>query len=163
VQSIAMGRRFGTLKNDTEETNMRFMMLMIPKGYENAAPGTMPDPKAVEAMMKYNKSLQQAGVLLALDGLHPPSVGARISFSGGKPKVTDGPFAEAKEVVGGYWMIQVKSKEEAIEWAKRCPASDTEVIELRQVLEFADFTPDIQEAAAGFPDLKANPQQDQTQ
>jgi hypothetical protein len=158
-----MGRRFGTLKNDTEETNMRFMMLMIPKGYENAAPGTMPDPKAVEAMMKYNKSLQQAGVLLALDGLHPPSVGARISFSGGKPKVTDGPFAEAKEVVGGYWMIQVKSKEEAIEWAKRCPASDTEVIELRQVLEFADFTPDIQEAAAGFPDLKANPQQDQTQ
>lgn len=142
---------------------MRFMMLMIPKGYENAAPGTMPDPKAVEAMMKYNKSLQQAGVLLALDGLHPPSVGARISFSAGKPKVTDGPFAEAKEVIGGYWMIQVKSREEAIEWAKRCPASDTEVIELRQVLEFADFTPDVQEAAAGFPDLKANPQQGQAQ
>ena len=100
---------------------MRFMMLMIPKGYEKAAPGTMPDAKAVEAMMKYNESLQKAGVLLALDGLHPPSMGARVSFAGGKPKVTDGPFAEAKEVLGGYWMIQVKSKEEAIEWASRCP------------------------------------------
>ena len=72
-------------------------------------------------MMKYNEALQKAGVLLALDGLHPPSMGARVSFAGGKPKVTDGPFAEAKEVLGGYWMIQVKSKEEAIEWASRCP------------------------------------------
>ena len=83
----------------------------------------MPDAKAVEAMMKYNESLQKAGVLLALDGLHPPSMGARVSFEGGKPRVTDGPFAEAKEVVGGYWMIQVKSRDEAIEWAKRCPGS----------------------------------------
>ena len=89
---------------------MRFMMLMIPKGYEQAAPGAMPDPKAVAAMMKYNESLQKAGVLLALDGLHPPSAGARVSFQGGKPKVTDGPFVEAKEVIGGYWMIQVKSR-----------------------------------------------------
>ena len=120
---------------------MRFMMLMIPKGYEKAAPGTMPDAKAVAAMMKYNESLQKAGVLLALDGLHPPSMGARVSFAGGKPKVTDGPFTEAKEVLGGYWMIQVKSKEEAIEWASRCPASDNEVIEVRQVQEFADFPP----------------------
>src|ERR1700744_4036791 len=103
---------------------MRYMMLMIPKGYENAQPGTMPDPAAVSAMMKYNESLQKAGVLLALDGLHPPSSGARVSFQGGQAKVTDGPFSEAKEVVGGYWMIQVKSKEEAIEWATRCPASD---------------------------------------
>ena len=86
---------------------MRFMMLMIPKGYEKAEPGTMPDAEGVAAMMKYNESLQKAGVLLALDGLHPPSMGARVSFSGGKPKVTDGPFTEAKEVVGGYWMIQV--------------------------------------------------------
>ena len=101
---------------------MRFMMLMIPKGYENAKPGTMPEAKAVAAMMKYNESLQKAGVLLALDGLQPPSMGARVTFSGGKAKVTDGPFAEAKEVLGGYWMIQVKSKEEAIEWASRCPA-----------------------------------------
>ena len=134
---------------------MRFMMLMIPKGYEQAAPGTMPDPQAVAAMMKYNESLQKAGVLLALDGLHPPSMGARISFTGGKPTVTDGPFAEAKEVIGGYWMIQVKSKEEAIEWAKRCPGSDNEMIELRQVQDFADFPADVQEAASGFAEMQA--------
>ena len=134
---------------------MRFMLLMIPKGYETAKPGAMPDAKAVAAMMKYNASLQKAGVLLAINGLHPPSMGARVSFSGGKPKVTDGPFAEAKEVIGGYWMIQVKSKEEAVEWASRCPASDNEVIEIRQVQEMSDFPSDIQEAAAGFPELKA--------
>jgi len=130
------------------------MILMIPKGYESAQPGAMPDTKAVEAMMKYNESLQKAGILLALDGLHPPSMGARISFSGGKPKVTDGPFTEAKEVLGGYWMIQVKSKEEAIEWASRCPASDNEIIEVRQVQEFSDFPADIQEAVAKHPDLQ---------
>ena len=134
---------------------MRFMMLMIPKGYEKAKPGTMPDAKGVAAMMKYNESLQKAGVLLALDGLHPPSMGARVSFPGGKPKVTDGPFAEAKEVLGGYWMIQVKSKEEAIEWASRCPASENEVIEVRQVQEFSDFPSDVQEAAAGFQDMQS--------
>jgi hypothetical protein len=109
------------------------MMLMIPKGYEKAAPGAMPDAKAVAAMMKYNESLQNAGVLLGLDGLHPLSMGARVSFSGGKPKVTDGPFIETKEVLGGYWMIQVKSKQKAVEWASRCPASDNEVIEIRPV------------------------------
>jgi hypothetical protein len=137
---------------------MRYMMLMIPKGYEKAAPGTMPDPKAVAAMMKYNESLQKAGVLLALDGLHPPSTGARVSFSGGKPTVTDGPFTEAKEVVGGYWMIQVKSREEAIEWASRCPASDNEVIEVRQVFEISDFPADVQKAAATFPEVQAKAQ-----
>lgn len=133
---------------------MRFMMLMIPKGYETAEPGTMPDAGAVEVMMKYNESLQKAGVLLALDGLHPPSMGARVSFSGGRPKVTDGPFAEAKEVLGGYWMIDVKSREEAIEWASRCPAGDNEVIEVRQVQEFVDFPADVQEAAAGFREMQ---------
>ena len=122
---------------------MRFMLLMIPKGYEEAAPGTMPDAAAVAAMMKYNEDLQKAGVLLALDGLHPPSMGARVSFAGGRPRVTDGPFSEAKEVLGGYWMIQVKSREEAIEWAKRCPGSDNEVIEIRQVQEAADFSEEI--------------------
>jgi hypothetical protein len=131
------------------------MMLMIPKGYESAAPGTMPDAKAVAAMMKYNESLQKAGVLLALDGLQPPSMGARVSFSGGKAKVSDGPFAEAKEVLGGYWMIQVKSKEEAVAWACRCPGGDNEVIEVRQVHEMSDFPADVQEAAAKFPDLQA--------
>ena len=133
---------------------MRFMMLMIPKGYETARPGTMPEAKAVEAMMKYNESLQKAGVLLALDGLHPPSMGVRVSFPGGKPKVTDGPFAEAKEVIGGYWMIVVKSKAEAVEWAKRCPAGENEVIEIRQVQEMSDFPPDVKEAAKGFSDLQ---------
>ncbi len=133
---------------------MRFMMLMIPKGYETAAPGTMPDPKAVEAMMKYNESMQKAGVLLGLDGLHPPALGARVTFSGGKAKVSDGPFSEAKEVLGGYWMIQVKSKEEAIEWASRCPASNNEVIEIRQVQEFEDFTPEVQKAVQKEPGLR---------
>src|ERR1700760_2697096 len=136
------------------EREMRFMMLMIPKGYEQAAPGTMPDAKAVAAMMKYNEELQKAGVLLALDGLHPPSMGARVTFEGGKPRVTDGPFAEAKEVLGGYWMLQVKSREEAIEWAKRCPGSDTEMIEVRQVMEMDDFPPDVQQAAAGFDEMQ---------
>ncbi len=114
----------------------------------------MPDPKAVAAMMSYNESLQKAGVLLALDGLQPPSMGARVSFCGGRPRVTDGPFAEAKEVIGGYWMIQVRSKEEAIEWASRCPASDNEVIELRHVREFSDFPPAVREAAAGLPEMQ---------
>src|SRR5882672_968748 len=118
---------------------MRFMMLMIPKGYESAKPGTLPGPRAIAAMMKYNESLQKAGVLLSGEGLHPPSMGARVSFAGGKPKVTDGPFAEAKEVLGGYWMIQVKSRDEAIEWAKRCPGAENEVIEIRQVQEISDF------------------------
>ena len=136
---------------------MRFMMLMIPRGYENAAPGTAPDAKAVEAMMEYNEKLQKAGVLLALDGLHPPSMGARVSFHDGKPTVTYGPFAEAKEVLGGYWMIQVPSKEEAIEWASRCPAGDNEVIEVRQVQELEDFPPDVQEAAAGFEEMLKKP------
>ncbi|XXU13202.1 YciI family protein [Sorangium sp. So ce861] len=135
------------------------MMLMIPKGYESAAPGTMPDAKAVAAMMKYNESLQKAGVLLALDGLHPPSMGARISFPGGKPQVVDGPFAEAKEVLGGYWMIQVKSREEAIAWASRCPGSEDAIVEVRQVQELADFPPDVLEAVAGLPEMLAQPAQ----
>jgi hypothetical protein len=109
---------------------MRFMMLMIPKSYESAPRG-----RVAGAMTEYNDSLRKAGVLLALDGLQPPSMGARVSFPGGKPKVTDGPFAEAKEVIGGYWMIQVKSRAEAIAWASRCPGTDHEVIEVRQVDE----------------------------
>jgi hypothetical protein len=136
---------------------MRFMMLMIPKGYEAAAPGAMPPAEAVAAMMKYNEALKEAGVLITLDGLHPPSMGARVSFAGGKPAVTDGPFTESKEVLGGYWMIDVGSKEEAIAWAMRCPASNNETIEIRQVQEMSDFPPDIQEAAAGFAELQRGP------
>ncbi|MDR0184633.1 YciI family protein [Lysobacter arvi] len=129
---------------------MRFMMLMIPKGYEDAAPGTLPPADRVATMMKYNESLQKAGVLLALDGLHPPSMGARVSFEGGRPHVTDGPFSEAKEVLGGYWMIQVKSREEAIAWASRCPASENETIEIRQVMEFEDFPDELQQASPAY-------------
>ncbi len=133
---------------------MRFMMLMIPKGYEQATPGTLPDANAVETMMKYNEELQKAGVLLALEGLHPPSMGARISFAEGKPKVTDGPFAEATEVLGGYWMIQVKSKEEAIQWASRCPGAANETIEIRQVMEMSDFPADMQKVGEGFTEMQ---------
>lgn len=123
---------------------MRFMLLMLPRGYDVAAPSATPSRARVEQMMKFNRTLHEAGVLLALDGLHPPATGARVCFSGGKPQVTDGPFAEAKEVVGGYWILQVKSREEAIEWARRCPGSDDEVIEVRQVQEMGDFPAEVQ-------------------
>jgi hypothetical protein len=127
---------------------MRFMMLMIPNISEN---DWAPDAEAVAAMTKYNDALSKAGVLLALDGLHPSGKGARISFTAGKSKVTDGPFSEAREVVGGYWVIQVKSKEEAVAWARRCPAADGNVIEVRQVYEMSDFPPDVQKAAGVNP------------
>jgi hypothetical protein len=122
---------------------MRFMMMVIPRGYESAAPDTVPSAEAAPKMTEYNKALQRAGVLLAVDGLFPPSTGARISYTDGKATVTDGvtdgPFAEAKEVIGAYWIIQVRSREEAIEWAKRAPMSDNEVIEVRQIHEMPDF------------------------
>ena len=133
---------------------MRFMLLMIPGGYSEAEPGAMPDAAAVAEMMKYNEELAKAGVLLALDGLQPPSTGARVTFAGGKATVTDGPFAEAKEVVGGYWLIQVRSREEALVWATRCPAGEGDMIEVRQVHEFSDFPPDVQEAAKAYPAIK---------
>jgi hypothetical protein len=132
---------------------MRFMMMVIPKGYETAAPDAVPSAEAVAKMMEYNKSLQKAGVLLALDGLLPPSTGARISYTDGKGTVTDGPFAEAKEVIGGYWIIQVRSREEAMEWARRAPMSNHEIIEVRQIFETVDFPADLQKAAEGFNDL----------
>lgn len=128
---------------------MRFMMLVIPGGYGDAEPGTMPDPEGVKRMDKYNQALEKAGVLLALDGLHPPSMGHRVSFSGGRPSVTDGPFTEAKEVVGGYWIIDVASPEEAVEWAKRAPMEDGEVIEVRRIHELDDFPEDVQAALTG--------------
>jgi hypothetical protein len=128
---------------------MRFMMIMIPNIPELKSDADwIPDPEAVTAMSKYNEQLKEAGVLLSLDGLAPPAKGARVSFAGGKPKVTDGPFVETKEIVGGYWMIDVPSKEAAVEWATRCPAGEHEVIEVRQVFEMSDFPPELQEAAA---------------
>jgi hypothetical protein len=126
---------------------MRFMVLMIPgnPAYEQ---GAMPDERLISAMMKYNEELAKAGVLLGLDGLQPTSRGARIHFSEGKGTVTDGPFAEAREVIGGYWLWQVKSKEEAVQWADRCPAEDGDTIELRQVFDPADFDPEVERKAA---------------
>ena len=126
---------------------MRFLMLMIPRVYQ---PGQTipknfaPPADAVERMMKFNADLQKAGVLLALDGLHPLSEGGRVPFANGKAK--DGPFAEAKEVIGGYWIIQAKNKEEALEWARRVPADDGDVIEVRRIQEMEDFPADVQDA-----------------
>ncbi len=137
---------------------MRFMMLMIPLGYETAPPDVQLDLARVQAMMKYNEALKDAGVLITLDGLHPPSKGVRVSFATGKPIVTDGPFTEAKEVLGGYWMIEVRSREDAIAWAKKCPASENEIIEIRQVQEMADFSEEVQQAAVGLTELQGRVQ-----
>lgn len=132
---------------------MRFMMLVIPKDYANAAPNAMPDPKQVELMTKYNESLQKAGVLLDLNGRHPPSASTRVDYSNGKPKVINGPFAGAHESIGGYWMIQVKSKEEAVEWASRIPFIAGETVEIRQVQEMSEFPPKVQEEARKIPSM----------
>ena len=134
---------------------MRFMLFMIPNIEEK---DWMPDPEAVVAMTAYNEELMKAGVLLSLDGLHPTSKGARITGGGGKVTVTDGPFTEAKEIIGGYWLIDVASKDEAIEWARRCPAiqgpasvpdysGPVPVIEIRQVFEMSDFPEEVRRAA----------------
>ncbi len=125
---------------------MRFMMLMYP-GIGPDASEWEPSAEDVGAMTKYNEELTKAGVLLSLDGLRPPADGARVRFGGGTPAVTDGPFSEAKEVVGGYWLIQAASKEEAVEWASRCPGADGDFIEVRRVYEMEDFPEDVQEVA----------------
>jgi hypothetical protein len=121
------------------------MMFMYPEIEES---DWNPTAEAVAEMTRYNEELRKAGMLLALDGLRPPGDGATIDFHGGEATVTDGPFAEAKEVVGGYWVIQARSTEEAIEWAKRCPGRDCH-IEVRPIFEMEDFPPDVREAAAG--------------
>ena len=124
---------------------MRFMMIIFPKDYENAKPGWVPDLKSMEKMGKYNEQLQKAGVLLALDGLTPPAtMSARVTFKSGKSKVIDGPFPETKEVVGGYWIIQVKSPEEALEWASRIPGEDNVMVEVRRMFDATDFDPETQ-------------------
>ncbi|HEX8754206.1 MAG TPA: YciI family protein [Solirubrobacterales bacterium] len=122
---------------------MRFMMFMYPGIKEE---DWTPSAEDVAAMGRYNDELRKAGLLLSLDGLHPPGEGARVSFGGGQPTVTDGPFAEAKEVVGGYWLIQARSKEEAVELASRCPANEGDMIEIRRVFEMDDFPQDVQDA-----------------
>ena len=140
---------------------MRFMMIMFPKDYANAKPGSAPDLKDIETMGAYNEELGKAGVLLALDGLTPPStMSARVTFKNGKSKITDGPFTEVKEVVGGYWIIQVKSREEALEWASRIPGKDTEMVEVRRLFDLSDFDPEVQqEIQKRFGDDGAEPGQ----
>jgi hypothetical protein len=127
---------------------MRFMVMMFPG--PDAEAGRMPTEEELTAMGAYNQQLVNAGIMLAGEGLHPTSKGARVRFSEGAPKVSDGPFTEAKEIIGGFWLWQVKSKDEAIEWARRCPASSGQMLELRQVFEAADFgealTPELREA-----------------
>ena len=125
---------------------MRVMVLI--KADENSEAGTLPDERLLTEMGKYNEELVKAGVMLAGEGLHPSSKGARVKFSGAQRTVIDGPFSETKELVAGFWLWQVKSKEEAIEWLKRAPFEDTEV-EIRQVFEAEDFgaelTPELRE------------------
>jgi hypothetical protein len=130
---------------------MRFMVFMIPDVYQPKSgkkldPHHTPDVAMMEKMMKFNKELEAAGAILALDGLQPLPNGVRLAFSGGKAKVTDGPFVEAKEVVGGYWLLQAQSKEQVVEWMKRCPAQDGDTLEIRQIFEVADFPEDVQAA-----------------
>ncbi len=132
---------------------MRFMMLMIPDVYQpqnkaNLDPNFAPPADAVEAMMAYNEKLAQAGVLIGLNGLTPLDKGARVSYTGGKATATDGPFVESKEVLGGYWIINVASKEEAVEWALKIPAGEGDVVEIRQIFEMSDFPENAQEIAA---------------
>jgi hypothetical protein len=124
---------------------MRFMMIMFPEEYETAKAGFVPNMKDMEKMGAYNEELGKAGVLLALDGLTPPAtMSARVTFKDGKSKVTDGPFTEAKEVVGGFWIINVKSREEALEWASRIPGRESEMVEVRRLFDLADFDPEAQ-------------------
>ena len=123
---------------------MRFMMFMYPQIEEK---DWQPSAEAVEAMSRYIEELRKAGMLLSLDGLQPPSEGGVVTITDGEATITDGPFAEAKEVVGGYWLIQARSKEEALEWAGRCPAENCR-IEVRRVFEMEDFPQDVQDAVS---------------
>ena len=140
---------------------MRFMMIMYPKIYQTAKAGFVPNMKDMEKMGAYNDELGKAGVLLALDGLTPPAtMSARVTFKDGKSKVTDGPFTEAKEVVGGFWIIQVKSREEALEWASRIPGKDNETVEVRRMFDLTDFDLETQkEIQKKFGDAGAEPGQ----
>jgi hypothetical protein len=126
---------------------MRFMVIV--KANEDSEAGVLPDEKILSEMGKFNEELVKAGVMLAGEGLHPSSKGARVKFSGGKRTVIDGPFSETKELVAGFWLWQVKSKEEAIEWLKRAPFDGGTEIEIRQVFEAedfgAEFTPELRE------------------
>jgi hypothetical protein len=121
---------------------MKFMMLMIPAIYQGkakAGPGFVPDPEKMEQMGQFNQEMGKALKILDLNGLHPQAAGARVAFSKGKAILTDGPFIESKEVLGGYWLIEADSKEEVVKWAQKCPADDGDVIEIRQIFGSEDF------------------------
>ncbi len=121
---------------------MQFMTLMIPAVYQGGKkldPGFVPDPGKIEEMTKFSEEMGKAVKIISLNGLHPLATGARVTFGKGKPTVTDGPFIEAKEVLGGYWIVEAASKEEVVKWAQRCPADPDDVIEIRQIFEAADF------------------------
>ena len=118
---------------------MRYMVFMIPGARSRMEAGEMPDAKLIDAMMKYNEQLAKAGVLVSLDGFHPTSKGARVRFDGGAPNVTPGPFPYASEIIGGYWVWKVKSKEDALAWARKAPAEEGDVLELREILEMDAF------------------------
>lgn len=120
---------------------MKFMMLMIPAVYQGGkpAPGFAPDPKKMEEMGRFNEEMGKALKIESLNGLHPLARGARVSFAKGKPSVTDGPFIEAKEVLGGYWLVEAPSKEDVVKWAQRCPADEGDTIEIRQIFGPEDF------------------------
>ncbi len=126
---------------------MRYMVIV--KASKDSEAGAMPTEQMLTEMGKYNEALVKAGVLLAMEGLHPSSKGARVRFSGKQRTVSDGPFSETKELVGGFWLWQVRSREEAIEWLKRAPFDDNTEVELRQVFEMddfgAEFTPELRE------------------
>ncbi|MGA2847245.1 MAG: YciI family protein [Candidatus Acidiferrales bacterium] len=126
---------------------MRFMIIMYPENYPTAKAGWVPDLTDIEDTRKFHEEMGAAGVLVALDGLTPPAtMSARITLKNGKLKVTDGPFTEAKEVIGGYYVIEVKSREEAIKWASRIPQKDGEmVVEVRRFFDMSDFAPPVQD------------------
>lgn len=123
---------------------MRFMILMLPNIVQEAE--WTPTPEAVAEMSKFNEELAKAGVLVSADGLHSQEEGVRVVASGAKRTIVDGPFTEAKEVIGGYWIWDVKSKEEAVEWARRCPGDDF-TIEVRQIFDVSEMPPEVQAAA----------------
>jgi hypothetical protein len=127
---------------------MRFMLLLIPSGEGGPEPAALPDAQTIAAITGYTQALQDAGVLVTLDGLHPLSAGARVRFHGGKATVSAGPFGDANETLGGYWMIDVGSREDAVAWASRCPAADHEMIEVRQVQAPSDFPRDLRDVAS---------------
>jgi hypothetical protein len=129
------------VKADQKEITVKFMMLMIPAVYQGSAPapGFKPDPEKVNEMDRFNERLGKAFKIESLNGLHPRAMGARVSFAKGRASVTDGPFIETKEVVGGYWLVEAPSKEEVVQWAQRCPADEGDTIEIRQVFAPEDF------------------------